>query len=101
MCGNVLQASGRFFASEHAIVVTAREGTDIGWLTLALGTLSSQSTSGILSPPVLTVSKLGIVELISPPTRQEQIATVLSDTGAELTTLETRDWESEAENFVN
>jgi len=37
LCGNVLGVEGEFFASEHAVVVTAFEGTDIRWLTFALG----------------------------------------------------------------
>src|SRR5260370_21615994 len=36
LCGNVFGVEGQFFASEHAIVVTASEGTDIRWLTYVL-----------------------------------------------------------------
>ena len=92
LCGNLLLVNGRFFASEHAIVASAHAGTDIGWLTLALGTLALNSRAESSAQPVLTVSKLAILELGCPPTKEEQaaIAAVLSDINADLAALEAR-----------
>jgi type I restriction enzyme S subunit len=36
LCGNVVVAEGRFFASEHAVVATALSNTDIRWLGYVL-----------------------------------------------------------------
>ena len=92
LCGNLLQVNGQFFASEHAIVVTAFEDVDARWLTLALGTRRLNRRAESSAQPVLTVSKLRPLELIVPTTRAEQtaIAAVLSDMDAELTALEAR-----------
>jgi type I restriction enzyme S subunit len=82
--------AGRFFASEHAIVVTAFDDVDVDWLTLALETLRLNRRAESSAQPVLTVSKLQPLELAVPATRAEQtaIATVLSDMDAEIAALE-------------
>ncbi|MCX7417999.1 MAG: restriction endonuclease subunit S [Planctomycetia bacterium] len=92
LCGNLFEVTGRFFASEHAIVVTPFEGVDISWLTLALGTLRLNGRAESSAQPVLTVSKLLPLEVVVPATKAEQsgIAEVLSDMDAELTALEQR-----------
>jgi len=92
LCGNLLQVAGQFFASEHAIVVTAFENVDVGWLTLALGTLRLNRRAESSAQPVLTVSKLRPLELVAPATKEEQtaIAEVLTDMDAELAALEQR-----------
>jgi len=92
LCGNLLKVSGQFFASEHAIVVSAFENVDVAWLTLALGTLNLNRRAESSAQPVLTVSKLLPLEVDVPSTKQEQtaIATVLSDMDAELASLEAR-----------
>jgi type I restriction enzyme S subunit len=92
LCGNLVNVSGKFFASEHAIVVTALDGVDIGWLTLALGTLALNRRSESSAQPVLTVSKLRPLELLAPPTKEEQsaIARALAEMDAEISTFEAR-----------
>lgn len=90
LCGNVLLAEGRFFASEHAIVATAADRVDIGWLAIVLGTLGLNRRAESSAQPVLTVSKLSIIEVLVPPARAEQtaIATVLMDMDTDLAALE-------------
>lgn len=92
LCGNLVNVSGKFFASEHAIVVTALDGVDISWLTLALGTLALNRRSESSAQPVLTVSKLRPLELHVPPTKEEQsaIALALAEMDAEISTFEAR-----------
>jgi type I restriction enzyme S subunit len=92
LCGNLLQVTGQFFASEHAIVASAFENVDVGWLTLALGTLRLNRRAESSAQPVLTVSKLLPLEVIAPATKAEQtaIAGVLSDMDAEIAALEQR-----------
>ncbi|SEN54417.1 type I restriction enzyme, S subunit [Roseovarius tolerans] len=92
LCGNLLEVTGRFFASEHAIVVEAFDSTDVSWLTRAMGTLSLNRRAESSAQPVLTVSKLLLLEIPAPPSKAEQaaIAEVLSDMDADLAALEAR-----------
>lgn len=92
LCGNLFQVNGRFFASEHAIVVTSFADVDIGWLTLALGTLRLNQRAESSAQPVLTVSKLLPLEVRVPESEIEQaaIATTLLDMDAEIQAIEKR-----------
>jgi type I restriction enzyme S subunit len=92
LCGNVLGVEGRFFASEHAIVVTASPRTDIRWLTFVLGEMRLNQYSESSAQPGLSVSKLLSLDLAHPPTKAEQeaIATILSDMDAEIAVLEAK-----------
>ena len=92
LCGNVLGVEGAFFASEHAIVVTAFSQTDIRWLTYVLREMHLNQYSESSAQPGLSVAKLLNLDLAVPPTKDEQtaIAEVLSDMDAELAALEQR-----------
>ncbi|MBI4865940.1 MAG: restriction endonuclease subunit S [Candidatus Wallbacteria bacterium] len=92
LCGNVLCVEGHFFASEHAIVVTAFADTDIRWLTSVLGRMNLNQYSESSAQPGLSVSKILNLEITAPPTKAEQsaIASILSDMDAELAALEAR-----------
>jgi type I restriction enzyme, S subunit len=84
LCGNVVGVQGKFFASEHAVVVTARPGTDIAFLTYVLGQMRLNRHSESSAQPGLSVSKVLKLPLAVPPTEAEQraIATALSDVDA-------------------
>jgi type I restriction enzyme, S subunit len=81
LCGNVIGAEGKFFASEHAVVVTPRTGTDIRFLTYVLSEMRLNRYSESSAQPGLSVSKLLKLTRAIPPTEAEQraIATALSD----------------------
>jgi type I restriction enzyme S subunit len=87
-----LGVEGTFFASEHAIVVTAFAQTDIRWLTCVLAEMRLNQYSESSAQPGLSVAKVLNLELAVPPTKAEQtaIAEVLSDLDAELAALEQR-----------
>ena len=91
VCGNVLNVSGRFFASEHAIVVTNHKETSINWLSYVLSRMNLNQYSESSAQPGLSVSKLLILEC-KIPTLPEQtaIAAILSDMDAEITALEAK-----------
>ena len=84
LCGNVVGVKGKFFASEHALIVTAKEGTNIRFLTYVLGRMRLNRFSESSAQPGLSVSKLLGLPLAIPPTEAEQraIATALSDVDA-------------------
>lgn len=81
LCGNVIGVSGKFFASEHAIVVTPLKDTDISWLTFVLRRMNLNRYSESSAQPGLSVSKLLPLEVVVPTTKveQEKIAQSLSD----------------------
>jgi type I restriction enzyme S subunit len=90
LCGNVVGTSGKFFASEHAVVVTPRAGTDIRFLTYVLGQMRLNRYSESSAQPGLSVSKVLMLPVATPPTKAEQraIASVLSDVDALLGRLD-------------
>lgn len=92
LCGNVYFVQGQFFASEHAIVVTANARTEIRWLTYALVRMKLNQYSESSAQPGLSVTKILKLEMPTPPTREEQqaIAAAISDMDDELAALETR-----------
>jgi type I restriction enzyme S subunit len=92
LCGNVIGVDGKFFASEHAIVVTAFSQTDIQWLTWVLGRMNLNQYSESSAQPGLSVSKILKLTINCPPTKDEQsaIANILADMDAELAALEAR-----------
>ena len=90
LCGNVLGVSGRFFASEHAVVVTPFPDTDIRWLTFVLSAMQLNQYSESSAQPGLSVAKILGLFVAAPPTRveQEAIASALSDADALIEALE-------------
>src|ERR1019366_9008646 len=92
LCGNVVGVQGRFFASEHAIVVTPLAATDIRWLTLILRDMNLNRYSESSAQPGLSVAKvLGLTTAVpKEPEEQTAIASVLSDMDVDIATLETK-----------
>jgi type I restriction enzyme S subunit len=80
LCGNVVGVSGKLFASEHAVVVTPRQGTNIQFLTYLLGEMRLNRLSEASAQPGLSVSKILQLSVGMPPTEAEQraIAAALS-----------------------
>lgn len=91
LCGNVVLATGRFFASEHAIVVSPHVHTDVRWLTFVLERMGLNQYSESSAQPGLSVAKLLVLECMVPPfEEQTAIASILTDMDTELAELETR-----------
>lgn len=92
LCGNVVGVEGKFFASEHALVVTARPSVSISWLTFVLGRMKLNQYSESSAQPGLSAAKLLLLDVRTPPSEAEQtaIAAALSDMDAELAALEAR-----------
>lgn len=92
LCGNINIVDGRFFASEHAIVVYPRDGVDTDWLAYLLQHANLNKLSEASAQPVLTVSKLDKLEFNIPINKLEQkaIASCLSDMTANIDEIECR-----------
>src|SRR6266404_10002981 len=69
LCGNVFGVGGKFFASEHAVVVTAFAQTDVRWLTFFLGRMNLNQYSESSAQPGLSVSKILKLAITIPPTK--------------------------------
>jgi type I restriction enzyme, S subunit len=91
LCGNVLIASGRFFASEHAVVATPSQDVDANWLAAVLTKMQLGQYSESSAQPGLAVARLRRLRYRAPEfAEQTAIAAVLTDMGAELAALEAR-----------
>jgi type I restriction enzyme, S subunit len=90
LCGNVVSAKGKFFASEHAVVVTPRPGADIDFLTYVLAEMRLNRYSESSAQPGLSVSKVLKLPIALPNSKSEQtaIARALSDVDALLDELD-------------
>ncbi len=88
LCGNIQYVSGRFFASEHALVATLSKFSNAMWLAVYLERMNLNQYSESSAQPGLSAEKLRILKLIT-PTNEEQtaIATILSDMDNELQAL--------------
>lgn len=91
LCGNIQYVSGKFFASEHALVATPRDGVDSRWLAIYLERMNLNQYSESSAQPGLSAEKLRVLNLITPTSKEQtSIATILSDMDAEIQALEQR-----------
>jgi type I restriction enzyme S subunit len=73
LCGNINFASGKFFASEHAIVVNPTDEFNSKWLGLLLLTMNLNQYSVSAAQPGLSAETIGRLRL-PVPTFKEQTA---------------------------
>lgn len=71
LCGNIHLASGRFYATEHAVVTETYAGTDTEWAKYFLIALNLNQYATATAQPGLAVNKIENV-LIPLPPRAEQ-----------------------------
>ena len=92
LCGNVVRVSGKFFASEHAIVVTCTELCDPDFLAPILERMNLNRLSESSAQPGLSVQKLLPLEIHVSQSLDEQraISAILSDMDTEIVALEDR-----------
>ncbi|MBQ1614377.1 MAG: restriction endonuclease subunit S [Selenomonas sp.] len=81
LCGNVNYANGRFYASEHAVVVTPYNNTDIRFMYYLLTAMNLNQYATSSAQPGLAVNKILELECVVPESKAEQklIAQALSD----------------------
>lgn len=90
LCGNVTFVSGRFYASEHAIVVMPKKETDIKFMSYVLYDMNLNQYSESSAQPGLSVKKLLELEYPIPQNKEEQtaIAEALSDIDSLISSLQ-------------
>ena len=73
LCGNINYASGKFWATEHAVVVTALRQCDVIWLGELLRIMNLNQYSNATAQPGLSVDRIKYLRLPVPPV-EEQVA---------------------------
>jgi type I restriction enzyme S subunit len=89
LCGNIQHVTGKFFASEHALVATPNKGVNSKWLAIYLERMNLNQYSESSAQPGLSAEKLRILNLIAPTSHEQTaIANALSDVDALISELE-------------
>ena len=71
LCGNIHYATGKFFASEHAIVVHPRAKYDVRWLGEVLRVMNLNQYSIAAAQPGLSVERIEVLGLPVPPVEEQ------------------------------
>jgi len=75
LCGNINYASGKFWATEHAIVATPRQDFNTTWLGEALRALNLNQYAQSAAQPGIAVEVIENLEvMVPPPPEQDRIA---------------------------
>ena len=88
LCGNVNYGSGKFWASEHAVVVAPSRSLDTRWLGETLRTMNLNQYSVSAAQPGLSVDSVSRLEVAVPPlTEQHAISAFLDRETAKIDAL--------------
>ena len=80
LCGNIHRASGKFWASEHAIVASLNTGHSLDWFTPLLDTMNLNQYSFAAAQPGLSVERVMNLSVPVPtPAEQENIAKYINE----------------------
>ena len=71
LCGNINYAYGKFFASEHAVVVSILDGSEFVWLGELLRSMNLNQYSQASAQPGLSVEKLQNLTITVPPSKEQ------------------------------
>ena len=72
LCGNVQIAKGKFYATEHAVVVYEYSGTNMQWAGLTLRALNLNQYATSVAQPGLAVNKINKVLIPLPPLAEQK-----------------------------
>lgn len=78
LCGNVNRVDGKFYASEHAVVVSVNSDIDVDWLSYILDSMNLNTYSEASAQPGLAVSKILRLKIRIPKLKEQRmIASVI------------------------
>lgn len=66
------RATGKFYATEHAVVVTPRAGVDVSWMFHALTHMNLNRYASKSAQPGLAVGVLNDLHIDLPPFKEQQ-----------------------------
>lgn len=66
LCGNITRVSNKFFASEHAVVVSVNKDIDVDWLSQKLEDMNLNQYSEASAQPGLAVAKILRLYIVLP-----------------------------------
>lgn len=72
LCGNINLATGKFYATEHAVVTETFSGTDIKWTGMFLKALNLNQYATATAQPGLAVKNLNSVLIPLPPVKEQK-----------------------------
>lgn len=72
LCGNVFRVRGKFFASEHAVVVTILDSSNVDWLAQKLKFMKLNKYSEASAQPGLAVTKLLSLSVALPKENEQK-----------------------------
>jgi type I restriction enzyme S subunit len=88
LCGNINIGCGRFWASEHSVVVSPTDGANTRWLAEALRTMNLNQYSVSAAQPGLSVDVIRRLSIPVPPLEEQQaIASFLDRETAKIDAL--------------
>lgn len=71
LCGNVNFAEGKFYATEHAVVVTCFAGVNVEWTRYVLEAMNLNQYATATAQPGLSVATVNEVEFMLPPLNEQ------------------------------
>lgn len=86
LCGNIQRAKGAFYATEHAVVVTASDKININWAFHLLTVMNLNQYASKSAQPGLAVSKLLSLKTPIPSLREQAKTASILDKFDTLTT---------------
>ncbi|MGO5067350.1 restriction endonuclease subunit S [Clostridium sp. LCP25S3_F8] len=72
LCGNVHLVKGRFWASEHAVVVTTNSNVDVDWAKYLIETMNLNQYSQSAAQPGLAIERIINIYTILPPIEEQK-----------------------------
>ena len=72
LCGNVHIATGRFWASEHAVVAAPLDDVDSNWLAHLLDAMKLNQYSMAAAQPGLSIDRVNDLRVPMPPTSEQR-----------------------------
>ncbi len=79
LCGCVNLASGKFWASEHAVVARPAQDVDAFWLTALLESMSLNTYSQSAAQPGIAVETMGAISAPAPPLPEQRAIAAFLD----------------------
>jgi type I restriction enzyme S subunit len=73
LCGNINYASGKFWASEHAVVVSVHRGHDVRWLGEVLRSMDLNQYSQSAAQPGISVEVIENLPIPVPPESEQRV----------------------------